>query len=291
MPPTPLIGRRLELAAVTRCSARTTSGSSRSPARAEPARRAWRSRAEELGHAPRRRVLRRPRAATRPRAARRRDRAGLGVQGGGRSTRRSPRVCGRAGCSSSSTTSSNSSHARRSSRELLASCPAADGLATSRAPLRLSAEHEYPVPPLRLPAPTRLPARGAAQYEAVALFVARAARRRSRLRADDENARAVAEICGRLDGLPLAIELAAHSKLLRPRRSTAARTPSISSRAALAICPPASGRSRDLDWSYEPARRGRARRSSPASRSSRAAGRSPLRKRCARTASFPSSSR
>jgi predicted ATPase/DNA-binding SARP family transcriptional activator len=94
--------------------------------------------------------------------------------------------------------------------ELLSAAPGLSVLVTSRSVLRLSGEHEYPLPPLRLPTAEdarRLDA--LAQNEAVALFVARgeAARRGFSLEAD--NAAAVAEICVALDGLPLAIELAA----------------------------------------------------------------------------------
>ena len=67
-----------------------------------------------------------------------------------------------------------------------------------------------PVPPLALPDLQRLPPLDSlAQYAAVALFVARAQAVRARVRGHDANAPAVAEICTRLDGLPLAIELAA----------------------------------------------------------------------------------
>jgi predicted ATPase/class 3 adenylate cyclase len=83
-------------------------------------------------------------------------------------------------------------------------------LATSRAPLRLAGEHLYPVPPLALPdrdALSDVAAMG--QYEAVRLFAERAQAVRPEFAVTGENAPAVAEICLRLDGLPLAIELAA----------------------------------------------------------------------------------
>ena len=91
---------------------------------------------------------------------------------------------------------------------LLAACPHLTVLVTSRAPLRLSAERVVAVPPLALPAPDRSIADQAAT-EAVRLFVARAQAARADFALTEENASDVAEVCRRLDGLPLAIELAA----------------------------------------------------------------------------------
>jgi predicted ATPase/class 3 adenylate cyclase len=102
--------------------------------------------------------------------------------------------------------------------ELVAACPNLKVLATSRIPLRLSAEQEYPVPPLSLPDPSVLPnLEVITQYEAVRLFVERARAIKVDFEVTNENAPAVAEICARLDGLPLAIELAAaRVRLLSP---------------------------------------------------------------------------
>jgi predicted ATPase/class 3 adenylate cyclase len=103
--------------------------------------------------------------------------------------------------------------------ELLSACPRLKVLATSRSVLRVYGEQEYPVPPLELPRPGRLPPIDRlSQYEAVRLFIERAKAARPDFSVTDENAPAVAEICTRLDGLPLAIELAAaRIKLLPPR--------------------------------------------------------------------------
>ncbi len=97
--------------------------------------------------------------------------------------------------------------------ELLPACPSVNILATSRVRLRLRGEHVVPVPPLPVPAtPT---AESEATLDAlsinpaVQLFVDRAAEAAFGFELDEHNAAAIAEICRRLDGLPLAIELAA----------------------------------------------------------------------------------
>jgi predicted ATPase/class 3 adenylate cyclase len=103
--------------------------------------------------------------------------------------------------------------------ELVAGAPGLKVLATSRAPLGLYGEHEYAVPPLSVPDVKHLPdLKSLSQYEAVRLFIERAKSVKVDFEVSDENAPAVAEICVRLDGLPLAIELAAaRIKMLPPK--------------------------------------------------------------------------
>ena len=139
--------------------------------------------------------------------------------------------------------------------ELLAMAPQLKILVTSRAALHVYGEHEFPVPPLALPDALMLPAPEAlAQYESVVLFVQRATAVKPDFELNRENATAVVEICARLDGLPLAIELAAaRVKVLSP---SAMRT-RLASRLQLLT-----GGARDLpqrqqtlrsaiDWSYD----------------------------------------
>ena len=92
--------------------------------------------------------------------------------------------------------------------ELLSSAPSLKVIVTSRETLRIRAEQVFPVPPLGLPHPQR-PTAEIMGSEAVQLFVERAAAVRSGFVVTDQNASIIAEICLRLDGLPLAIELAA----------------------------------------------------------------------------------
>ena len=102
--------------------------------------------------------------------------------------------------------------------ELLARCPQVAIVATSRTVLGLRAEREYPVPPLPLPADSAaVPLQDLESWPAVALFVDRARAVRPGFAVTEGNAAAVAEICRRLEGLPLAIELAAaRTRLLDP---------------------------------------------------------------------------
>ncbi|HMA37195.1 MAG TPA: AAA family ATPase, partial [Chloroflexia bacterium] len=108
--------------------------------------------------------------------------------------------------------------------DLLAAGPLLKVLVTSRAPLHVRGEHEYPVLPLALPDLAALPASATlATVPAVALFVQGAQAITPGFQVTAENARAVAEVCTRLDGLPLAIELAAARVRLLPPAALLAR--------------------------------------------------------------------
>ena len=108
--------------------------------------------------------------------------------------------------------------------ELLRSSPGLRAVVTSRSPLHIYGEQEYAVPPLGLPVagadpdPVEI-----ARYESVALFVERAAAVNPGFRLTAANAAIVAEICALLDGLPLAIELAAARTRLLPPQALLAR--------------------------------------------------------------------
>jgi predicted ATPase/DNA-binding SARP family transcriptional activator len=137
--------------------------------------------------------------------------------------------------------------------ELLAAGRRVRLLATSRTPLRLSGEHEYPVPPLPVPG-VEGDFETLTANDAVRLFLARAQAANPAFAPDERELRAVARICRRLDGLPLAIELAA----ARARVLTAAE---IEERLGTALSllvegardlPPRQQTLRaTLDWSYE----------------------------------------
>ncbi len=137
--------------------------------------------------------------------------------------------------------------------DLLAAVPRLLVLATSRAPLRLSGEHEYPVPPL--PAPDgSLPFEDLVRTDAVRLFAARARAVDPSFQLTEEAARDVAGICRRLDGLPLAIELAAaRTRILSPAALATRLDPSLE----LLVGGPRDVPQRHqtlratLDWSYE----------------------------------------
>lgn len=104
--------------------------------------------------------------------------------------------------------------------DLLIACRGLDVLATSRAPLNVQGEQEYVVPPLELPATRSGENAGASASEAasVRLFIRRAQAVSPAFALNSSNAAAVADICRRLDGLPLALELAAaRTKILSPQ--------------------------------------------------------------------------
>ncbi len=139
--------------------------------------------------------------------------------------------------------------------ELLTSAPHLKLLVTSRAALHVYDEHEFPLPPLTLPDTGKTPPLELlSQYSAISLFMQRAVAVKPDFRLTEQNASDIAEICTRLDGLPLAIELAAaRVKLL----SASAMRTRLASRLQLLT-----GGSRDLparqqtlrqaiDWSYD----------------------------------------
>ncbi len=108
--------------------------------------------------------------------------------------------------------------------DLLASCPKLKILVTSRAVLHIQGEHEFPVPLLALPDLKQLPdSASLTEYAAVALFLQRAQAIKPDFQITPANAHAIAEICSRLDGLPLAIELAAARIKLLPPQALLAR--------------------------------------------------------------------
>jgi predicted ATPase/class 3 adenylate cyclase len=146
---------------------------------------------------------------------------------------------------------------------LLSHAPGLKVMVTSRSVLSVYGEREYPVPPLRLPDPASSEILEALSHsEAVSLFVERARAVRPDFRLTGENALAVAEICERLDGLPLGIELAAvRVNVLTPQTML----PRLDERLSLLTSGPRSLPERQrtlrgaIDWSYrlleEPARR------------------------------------
>jgi predicted ATPase/DNA-binding CsgD family transcriptional regulator len=138
--------------------------------------------------------------------------------------------------------------------DLLAAAPRLTVLATSRELLRLSGEHEYPLSPLSVPAAGQpITAADLERSEAAVLFAQRAAAAAPGFRLTDDNAPAVAAICRRLDGLPLAVELAAAWIKLFPPPQLLER---LGSRLALLKGGPRDRPARQrtlrdtIDWSY-----------------------------------------
>jgi predicted ATPase/DNA-binding XRE family transcriptional regulator len=137
---------------------------------------------------------------------------------------------------------------------LLGACPQLKVLATSRVVLRLRGEHRYEVPAMALPPSGYRPSAEADRYEGIHLFAERARAARSDFEVTPDNTPAVIELCRRLDGLPLAMELAAARIGLLPPEAMLAR---LGNRLALLT-----GGARDLpdrqrtlratlDWSYD----------------------------------------
>src|SRR6266487_2895498 len=139
--------------------------------------------------------------------------------------------------------------------ELLAACLQLKVLVTSRMVLHVQAEHEFAVPPLSMADPRHLPDVVAlSQYEALALFIQRAQASRPEFQLTKANARAIAEICQHLDGLPLAIELAAaRIKLLPPQALLARLTPRLTVLISRARDVPERQQSlrQTIEWSYQ----------------------------------------
>jgi len=144
--------------------------------------------------------------------------------------------------------------------DLLRACPGVKILATSRAPLRVSGEHVFPIQPLPLPVLTdRAPVDELARNPAIRLFVDRATSVRPDFALTPDNASAVVAICVRLDGLPLALELAAARVRALPPPALVARLVDTTGSTSLDLL---TGGARDLPrrqqtlrdtiaWSYE----------------------------------------
>ncbi len=142
--------------------------------------------------------------------------------------------------------------AARHIADLLADAPRLRVLITSRASVRLRGEHEFPVPPLELPRP------GASLDEiadspAVELFARRARQVNPTVRLDDAATQSMAEICRRLDGLPLALELvAARARLLSPEKMLERLGTGLDAGGSASDAPVHQRTLRDtIDWSYE----------------------------------------
>ncbi|EYR64959.1 hypothetical protein N866_00655 [Actinotalea ferrariae CF5-4] len=141
-------------------------------------------------------------------------------------------------------------------RALLAAGPGVRVLTTSRRPLHLAAEHEVPVAPLPTTARRAGPGEPGEEPDAVRLFVERARLVRPGFTLTDENREDVAEICRRLDGLPLAIELvAARTKLFGPAALRARLDRSLDPPGSVGTAVDTPGRQQTLraalDWSHD----------------------------------------
>lgn len=138
--------------------------------------------------------------------------------------------------------------------ELLIRCPHVKILVTSRAVLRVHGEQEYPVTPLQLPARDQFDEQALGGYAAIQLFVQRAQAVLPSFRLTSENASTVAEICRQVDGLPLAIELAAaRIKVLSPQALLARLEKRLHILTSTAQDVPERQQTlrKTLDWSYD----------------------------------------
>jgi predicted ATPase/DNA-binding XRE family transcriptional regulator len=136
---------------------------------------------------------------------------------------------------------------------LIEACPSLVVLATSRAPLRVRGEHEYPVPPLALPLSIHNPTEEEVlRTPSGRLFVERAQAVSPSIALTTENAPSVAAICWRLAGLPLALELAAAKvRLLEPQALLSRLDHALSSAWARDLPERQRTMRATLDWSYE----------------------------------------
>ena len=136
---------------------------------------------------------------------------------------------------------------------LLGSVPGVKLLVTSRTPLRLYGEHEFPVPPLRLADPDDV-RETILRSDAATLFVERALAIKPALDLSDDTVVAIARLCARLDGLPLAIELAARRvNILSPRAILTRLSTGLETLAASSTNLPARQRTlrATIQWSYD----------------------------------------
>ena len=136
---------------------------------------------------------------------------------------------------------------------LIEACPGLAVLATSRAPLRIRGEREYPVPPLRLPPSTRSPAeKDVLESPSGRLFLERARAVSLGFEITQRNAEAVAAICWRLAGLPLALELAAAKvRILEPAALLPRLDRALSTTSARDLPERQRTMRAALDWSYK----------------------------------------
>jgi predicted ATPase len=138
--------------------------------------------------------------------------------------------------------------------QLLAAAPGIKALVTSRIPLHLRGEHEFPVSPLDMPPDTLQSVEQILEYESVALFQQQARAARPDFEITEENRSAVVEICRRLDGLPLAIEIAAaRIKMLKPKALLKRLDQSLNLLVGGAVDLPDRQRTlrKTIDWSYQ----------------------------------------